>query len=84
MSHFSNDRQQLRRIEALFHDALALPAGEREAFMRGRCGDDAAMLEELRSLVRASDEETRLGQRRVTLGTRRRRYGVARPAGRTL
>ncbi len=66
MSDFSNDRQQLRRIEALFHDALALPAGQREAFMRGHCGDDAAMLEELRSLVRASDEETRVGQRRVT------------------
>ena len=32
------------RMEALFHDALALPAGERATFLAGACGDDAGLL----------------------------------------
>ena len=40
----SSDRRQLARAVAA--EARALPADEREAFLRSRCGDDAGLLEE--------------------------------------
>lgn len=39
-------------VEQLFHAALALPAGEREAFLDERCAGDRALLDEVRSLLR--------------------------------
>ena len=66
MSQVSNDRLRLRRLEALFHDALALPVGEQEKFMQDSCGNDATLLDDLRSLIRASLAEARLGRRRAT------------------
>lgn len=45
-----------RRIEALFDQAAALPAGERAAFLSRACGDDADLRGEVESLL-AADEE---------------------------
>ncbi len=39
------------RVEALFHDALELDEGEREAFLRAECGADDALFDELARLV---------------------------------
>jgi len=44
------------RIEALFDEAAALPAGERAAFLSGTCGEDLAMRREVESLL-AADEK---------------------------
>ena len=41
------------RLEELFHAALALPVGERSAFLRAQCGDDAALREEVEGLLAA-------------------------------
>jgi tetratricopeptide (TPR) repeat protein len=42
-------------IESLFHKALDLPPGEREAFLRKSCGDDPDLLDEIQSLVSAHE-----------------------------
>jgi hypothetical protein len=39
------------RLERLYEQALALPAGERDAFLDAACGDDAALRAELTSLL---------------------------------
>ena len=43
------------RLQQLFAQALALPAGEREAFIVQACGEDTAMARDLRSLLAADD-----------------------------
>jgi eukaryotic-like serine/threonine-protein kinase len=45
------------RIQSLFHDAVDLPADERDAFLRAACGDDHELLAD----VRASIEEDQRG-----------------------
>ncbi|MCB9511677.1 MAG: serine/threonine protein kinase [Deferribacteres bacterium] len=45
-----------QKIQQLFDAALALPAGEREAFLEQRCGDDAGLLQEVQSLLDADSE----------------------------
>ena len=40
------------RLERIYHDALALPAQERSAFVNGACGDDASLRREIESLLR--------------------------------
>lgn len=39
------------RMEALFHEALALPARERESFLAGACGDDVGLLATLLQML---------------------------------
>ncbi len=41
------------RLEAVFHSALALPVGERAAFLRVECGSDGALREEVEGLLAA-------------------------------
>ncbi len=45
-----------RRIEALFDEAAALPAGERAAFLSRACGADLALRSEVESLLAADDK----------------------------
>ena len=45
------DSARWERLQALFHDAVDLPAAEREAFLHSQCGGDAAMLAELRAAI---------------------------------
>jgi len=42
-----------RRIEALFDEAVALPAGERAAFLASACGEDLELRGEIESLLAA-------------------------------
>jgi serine/threonine-protein kinase len=51
------DSARWERIQALFHDAVDLPADERESFLRGACGDDRELIAD----VRASIEEDQRG-----------------------
>ena len=43
---------RFRRVAELFERALALPAGERGAFVRRECGDDEALAAEVADLLR--------------------------------
>ena len=42
-----------RRVEVLFHAALALPAQDQQAFLAAECGGEQALLDEVTSLVLA-------------------------------
>ncbi len=53
----------VNRIENIFHTLLAVPVAQRAAAMQDHCGDDAVLLEELRSLLEASEAEEQLGRR---------------------
>ena len=55
-----------RHIEALFHEALELPAPDRVSFVAGRCGSDHALRDEVVSLLRASAEEAQRGEQRAS------------------
>jgi serine/threonine protein kinase len=59
----------LARIEAIFHEALDLPADQREAHIDRRCGADHRLAEEVRSLIHASESESALGRQRAAAGT---------------
>lgn len=50
------DAERARRLEELYHSALEREAAERDAFLRIACGEDAALREELASLL-AHDQE---------------------------
>src|SRR5690348_1345244 len=47
-----------QRVEQLFHQAAALPAHERSAFLDRECGRDAALRAEIESLLRSSEAAT--------------------------
>jgi len=46
--------ERLAKAEAVFHDALELPADQRETFLQNACGDDAELRHEVVALLRAS------------------------------
>jgi len=48
------------RIEAVFHEALAAREEVREELIRSQCGGDAALIEEVRSLLEACQAEERV------------------------
>jgi len=45
------DAERWKRVEDLLHSALSLPADRQEECLRQACGDDTALLEEVRSLL---------------------------------
>jgi serine/threonine protein kinase/tetratricopeptide (TPR) repeat protein len=45
------DRQRWERIQALFHEAAELPAGEQGPFLEGRCADDPSLLPEVLAML---------------------------------
>lgn len=45
------DAPRYQRARALFHGACNLPAGEREAWLAEQCGNDAELLDDVRSLL---------------------------------
>ena len=53
----SHSHEMLPRIEAIFNEALALPEGDRQAFVGVRCRGDAALMKDVYSLLRACAEE---------------------------
>src|SRR5690606_6874877 len=48
-----------QRLRALFDSAIALPAGEQEAFARAQASDDPELLDELLSMLDSRDGATR-------------------------
>ncbi len=47
----SSDASRLARVEALFHECVALPAAQREALLDARCGADASLRAEVLDLL---------------------------------
>jgi len=45
------DTERWKRVEDLLQSALQVPADQQDAFLRQACGDDASLLEEVRSLL---------------------------------
>jgi len=52
--------RSLSNVERLYHEALARPAAERDAFLAEACAGDGATLSEVRSLLAYQDEARRL------------------------
>jgi serine/threonine-protein kinase len=61
-------RVRWQRVQAVFHHALELPDQERDAFLDGECGADAALQVEVRELLAAHEQGPigRLGDGRST------------------
>ena len=49
-----------QRAKDVFLEALARPAAERGVFVAGACGEDAALLQEVESLLEFHDDEDEL------------------------
>jgi tetratricopeptide (TPR) repeat protein len=62
----SHSPEMLSRIEAIFNEALALPAGDRQALIKACCRGDAAMMAEVLSLLKACAEEEILASARLS------------------
>lgn len=45
------DAERWQRIQALFHETLARPESQRQAFLEAACGDDAALMNEVLALL---------------------------------
>jgi hypothetical protein len=43
------------KVESVFDSALKLPPEERDAFLAGECGDDAALRDQVRQLLAAHE-----------------------------
>ncbi len=57
------DLERLARLEALFHPAMELPAGERHTYLERECGDDIQLLRTLVEMVAHAElEATNLAQ----------------------
>ncbi len=50
------DGVRWQRIQDLFHQAADLPASEQQAFLKTSCGDDSALLDQVRAML---DEDSR-------------------------
>ncbi|MBL8983704.1 MAG: serine/threonine protein kinase [Gemmatimonadetes bacterium] len=68
------------RIAELFEGALALPAGEREAFLRGAANDDASLVDEVWAMLGVEGDAASLDVERRLLDTARDEV-AAIPAG---
>jgi tetratricopeptide (TPR) repeat protein len=54
------------RIEAIFHDALAVPAESRSTLVAERCGKDSELRTEVLALLQASEDEEQITESRRT------------------
>jgi serine/threonine protein kinase len=79
----SHSAEMLSRIEAIFNEALALPEGDRQAFLEACCRGDVILVEEVCSLLKACAAEelharARLRQSHVDAyaGNEKRRVGA--------
>ena len=63
------DSEQWEQVKEIFGEALERPSADRTAFVRGRCGDDAVVCQEVLRLVQFSPTEgARLDQAAVSAG----------------
>ena len=76
-----------RRIESLFHAALARPLSERAAFLTEACGDDTELRSEVESLLAGGDsgqsfmETPVVGSTASLLGRQLGAYRIDAPIG---
>ena len=54
--------QPWKKVEELYHAALEREPGERDAFLEGACGEDGALLREVKSLLAADERADRFIQ----------------------
>ncbi|HLG54864.1 MAG TPA: serine/threonine-protein kinase [Vicinamibacterales bacterium] len=59
------DSARWERVQALFHDAVDLPAGKRVTFLRAACGDDDALMSEVLASIEEDDRGSSLLDRGV-------------------
>src|SRR5262249_11890302 len=50
------DRERWKKIDELFHSALRLPSGERNAFLSGACAGDSDLERHVQSLLLSNRE----------------------------
>ena len=50
--------ERIQKLEAIFHDALELPASDRDAFLQGACKGDPDLLREVESLLQHHSQQT--------------------------
>lgn len=50
-----NDAEEWRRMQALFHEAAALPLAEREAFVAAACAEDADLAQQVLGMLREDE-----------------------------
>jgi serine/threonine protein kinase len=74
---------QWRRVDQLFHEALALPAGDRPAFLDVACAGDETLRHELETLL-ASDEPSFFEKSAVSAAARYVTPAIESWTGRTL
>jgi serine/threonine protein kinase len=72
---------QRQRTEAIFHEVLAADEGRRPTLMEQLCCDDTALMEEVRSLIEASEAEERLSARLSETRIDADQVGAARYVG---
>jgi eukaryotic-like serine/threonine-protein kinase len=60
------ETETLRRIETIFHEALALPEGDRARLIEARCEGDSVLMAEVSSLLHACAAEELLAAARLT------------------
>src|SRR4029453_10818611 len=68
---------RLRRVEEIYHEALARGPAERDAYLQAECGSDMSLLEEVKSLLGYEGEARHL----LTPPRPRRRPQQAAPTG---
>src|SRR5580704_17631904 len=54
------DSTRWERIQSIFHDALALPESEKQAFLRSVCGGDDAMMAEVLAMLKEDGQDASL------------------------
>jgi len=60
----NHSTETFQRMEAIFHEALALPNGARATLIAARCDGDAELMAEVHSLLEACEMEERLAASR--------------------
>jgi serine/threonine-protein kinase len=65
------DSARWERMQALFHDAVDLPAAERDAFLTAACGDDLELLSEVRGAIEEDQRGASLLDRGVAYAANR-------------
>ncbi len=54
------DKMRWKLIEAIFNQAIALPDGEQLTLIEQRCGDDTALLQEVKTLLAQQNSATKI------------------------
>ena len=55
------DAQRWERVQALFHEAAALPRVQQRTWLEARCTDDASLIDEVLGMLEADARDVNLG-----------------------